>query len=118
MLIARDRAARPGTRWSWSTRCARSSPTCGPSSCPTAVYAASEDWGAEGLAERIDRAGAELARAHGHPPPGAARDTAPDVDTAAALAPRSPTGAITSVKPAARPGPCPFEQRLAALQAE
>ena len=29
---------------------------------PTGVYAASEDWGAEGLAERIDRAGAELAR--------------------------------------------------------
>ncbi|MFI7317645.1 FMN reductase [Streptomyces venezuelae] len=29
---------------------------------PTGVYAASEDWGAEGLAERLDRAGAELAR--------------------------------------------------------
>lgn len=29
---------------------------------PTGVYAASEDWGAEGLAERIERAGAELAR--------------------------------------------------------
>ncbi|WP_306336050.1 FMN reductase [Streptomyces sp. KL118A] len=29
---------------------------------PTGVYAASEDWGAEGLAERVDRAGAELAR--------------------------------------------------------
>ncbi|WP_369186186.1 FMN reductase [Streptomyces sp. R08] len=28
---------------------------------PTAVYAASEDWGAEGLPERIDRAAAELA---------------------------------------------------------
>lgn len=28
---------------------------------PTAVYAASEDWGAEGLAERIDRAAGELA---------------------------------------------------------
>lgn len=23
----------PATRWSWNTRCARSSPTCGPSSC-------------------------------------------------------------------------------------
>ncbi|WP_447038113.1 FMN reductase [Streptomyces sp. DSM 118878] len=32
---------------------------------PTGVYAASEDWGAEGLAERIDRAGAELARLMG-----------------------------------------------------
>ncbi|MET8684322.1 CE1759 family FMN reductase [Streptomyces sp. NPDC004732] len=29
---------------------------------PTGVYAASEDWGAEGLAERVERAGAELAR--------------------------------------------------------
>ncbi|CAM5248234.1 hypothetical protein SALBM135S_09130 [Streptomyces alboniger] len=29
---------------------------------PTGVYAASEDWGADGLAERIGRAGAELAR--------------------------------------------------------
>ncbi|MEU6578976.1 CE1759 family FMN reductase [Streptomyces sp. NPDC046805] len=28
---------------------------------PTAVYAASEDWGAEGLAERIERAAVELA---------------------------------------------------------
>ncbi|MBA2950643.1 FMN reductase [Streptomyces himalayensis] len=28
---------------------------------PTAVYAASEDWGADGLAARIERAGAELA---------------------------------------------------------
>ncbi|MFF9622219.1 FMN reductase [Streptomyces griseosporeus] len=28
---------------------------------PTGVYAASEDWGAEGLPERIDRAAAELA---------------------------------------------------------
>ncbi|MFI6344784.1 FMN reductase [Streptomyces sp. NPDC050560] len=28
---------------------------------PTGVYAASEDWGAEGLAERVDRAGGELA---------------------------------------------------------
>ncbi|MGW5737507.1 MULTISPECIES: FMN reductase [Streptomyces] len=28
---------------------------------PTAVYAASEDWGADGLDERIDRAAAELA---------------------------------------------------------
>ncbi|GAA2733962.1 CE1759 family FMN reductase [Streptomyces nogalater] len=28
---------------------------------PTAVYAASEDWGAEGLAERIERAAGELA---------------------------------------------------------
>ena len=29
---------------------------------PTAVYAASQDWGAEGLEERVERAGGELAR--------------------------------------------------------
>ncbi|MBV2354988.1 NAD(P)H-dependent oxidoreductase [Streptomyces sp. J2-1] len=29
---------------------------------PTGVYAASEDWGAEGLAERVERAAGELAR--------------------------------------------------------
>ena len=28
---------------------------------PTAVYAATEDWGERGLQERIDRAGGELA---------------------------------------------------------
>ena len=40
-------------RWSWSTRCGRCSRICGRWSCPTGVYAASEDWGAEGLVERI-----------------------------------------------------------------
>ncbi|MFE6759599.1 FMN reductase [Streptomyces sp. NPDC057684] len=29
---------------------------------PTAVYAASQDWGAEGLEQRVERAGGELAR--------------------------------------------------------
>ncbi|WP_055565494.1 CE1759 family FMN reductase [Streptomyces atriruber] len=42
---------------------------------PTGVYAASEDWGAEGLAERVDRAGAELARLMR---PAPAERTAPD----------------------------------------
>ncbi|MFJ3922221.1 CE1759 family FMN reductase [Streptomyces sp. NPDC090022] len=79
---------------------------------PTAVYAASEDWGGEGLAERITRAGAELARAM------APRTTAPDVDTAAAIAPRSLTGAITSVDPADGFQVVPFERRLAALRVE
>ncbi|MER5949373.1 CE1759 family FMN reductase [Streptomyces sp. NPDC001904] len=79
---------------------------------PTAVYAASEDWGEEGLAARIARAGGELARFMG---PSAA-DAAPDVDTAAAIAPRSPTGAITSVDPADGFQVVPFEQRLAALR--
>ncbi|MFD7257914.1 CE1759 family FMN reductase [Streptomyces sp. NPDC059874] len=76
---------------------------------PTAVYAASEDWGESGLAQRIARAGAELAR---HMAP-----AAPNVDTAAAIAPRSLTGAITSVDPADGLEVVPFEQRLAALRA-
>ncbi|MFE3991438.1 CE1759 family FMN reductase [Streptomyces goshikiensis] len=80
---------------------------------PTAVYAASEDWGEEGLEQRIARAGAELARAM------ASADTAaPDVDTAAAVAPRSLTGAITSVEPVDGFTVVPFEQRLAALRVE
>ncbi|MDK9501148.1 NAD(P)H-dependent oxidoreductase [Streptomyces katrae] len=80
---------------------------------PTAVYAASEDWGGEGLERRIARAGAELAR-FAAPAAGAA---APDVGTAAAIAPRSLTGAITSVDPADGFTVVPFEQRLAALRA-
>ncbi|MEU9130558.1 CE1759 family FMN reductase [Kitasatospora sp. NPDC048540] len=79
---------------------------------PTAVYAASEDWGEEGLAQRIARAGAELA--HFLTP--AARGTTPDVDTAAAIAPRSLTGAITSVDPQDGFDVVPFAQRLAALR--
>ncbi|MEU6226363.1 CE1759 family FMN reductase [Streptomyces sp. NPDC047042] len=95
---------------------------------PTAVYAASEDWGEEGLAHRIARAGTELARfmtstgteATGSSPgPGRvpAPATAPDVDTTAAIAPRSLHGAITSVDPTDGfgAGLIPFEQRLAAL---
>ncbi|MGW1767912.1 CE1759 family FMN reductase [Streptomyces sp. NPDC002073] len=109
---------------------------------PTAVYAASEDWGEEGLAQRIGRAGAELARFMAPAPepapvptptptpapatvgsatPEAARDAvpgaSPDVDTAAAIAPRSLTGAITSVDPQGGFTVVPFEQRLAALRA-
>ncbi|MEW2414675.1 CE1759 family FMN reductase [Streptomyces sp. NPDC046866] len=79
---------------------------------PTAVYAASEDWGEEGLAQRIARAGAELARFMAP----AAHNTALSVDTAAAIAPRSLTGAITSVDPADGFEVVPFEQRLAALR--
>lgn len=62
---------------------------------PTGVYAASEDWGAQGLAERIERAGAELARIAG---PGSvpARKTVP-------------AGFGTVV---------PFEEQLAALRGE
>ncbi|MGN5385166.1 CE1759 family FMN reductase [Streptomyces sp. JL7001] len=82
---------------------------------PTAVYAASEDWGEEGLAQRIARAGAELAR-FTTPAAVPGQGTAPDVDTAAAIAPRSLTGAITSVDPADGFVTVPFEQRLAALR--
>ncbi|WP_327656176.1 CE1759 family FMN reductase [Streptomyces sp. NBC_00483] len=77
---------------------------------PTAVYAASEDWGEEGLAARIARAGGELARFMGPPA------QAPDVDTASAIAPRSLHGAITSVDPEDGFEVVPFAERLEALR--
>ncbi|MFC9628076.1 FMN reductase [Streptomyces mirabilis] len=98
---------------------------------PTAVYAASEDWGAEGLAERIDRAAGELGRlmeglgsgagavrrAEVADTAGAADKTdasvVVDTDTAAAIAPRSLDGALAS---ADRFTVIPFEQQLAALR--
>ncbi|MET7439118.1 MULTISPECIES: FMN reductase [unclassified Streptomyces] len=77
---------------------------------PTGVYAASEDWGAEGLAERIERAAGELARLMGAAgaredavPESAGRDGHPDVVPA--------TGAVTG-----RATVIPFEERLAALR--
>ncbi|MFB6560407.1 CE1759 family FMN reductase [Streptomyces sp. NPDC056400] len=85
---------------------------------PTAVYAASQDWGEQGLARRITRAGTELARSMRPTAPDTAPDTAFDTDTAAAIAPRSLTGAITSADPAHGFKVVPFEQRLAALRAE
>ncbi|NUP45699.1 MAG: FMN reductase [Catenulispora sp.] len=63
---------------------------------PTAVFAASEDWasaGGEGLTERVDRAGAELAR----------------LLTGAPAAARKPRDEFEDV--------VPFEQRMAALRA-
>ncbi|MFF4393110.1 CE1759 family FMN reductase [Streptomyces sp. NPDC001552] len=89
---------------------------------PTAVYAASQDWGEQGLARRITRAGTELARSMRPTTPDAASNTASntalDTDTAAAIAPGSLTGAITSADPAHGFKTVPFEQRLAALRAE
>ncbi|WP_329094921.1 CE1759 family FMN reductase [Streptomyces sp. NBC_01439] len=93
---------------------------------PTAVYAASQDWGEAGLARRITRAGTELARSMRPTTPNTIRgtvlDTVPDaaldVDTAAAIAPRSSTGAITSVDPTHGFTTVSFEQRLAALRGE
>ncbi|MET7353683.1 FMN reductase [Streptomyces mirabilis] len=99
---------------------------------PTAVYAASEDWGAEGLAERIDRAAGELGRlmeglgSGAGAGAGAVRradaadaaeradaSVAVDTDTAAAIAPRALDGALAS---ADRFTVIPFEQQLAALR--
>lgn len=85
---------------------------------PTAVYAASEDWDEEGLAQRIARAGGELARFMAAAVRDVAPGAAPDVDTTAAIAPRSLTGAITSVDPADGFEVVPFTQRPAALRAE
>jgi FMN reductase len=61
---------------------------------PTGVYAASEDWGAEGLAERIERAAGELARLMGAVP-------------TAAAAPVRAGGGFEVI---------PFEQQLGALR--
>jgi FMN reductase len=95
---------------------------------PTAVYAASEDWGAEGLAERIDRAAGELGRLMEGLGSGAGAvrradaageadvagaSAAVDTDTAAAIAPRALDGAVAS---ADRFTVIPFEQQLAALR--
>ncbi|MCP3754604.1 CE1759 family FMN reductase [Streptomyces sp. TBY4] len=77
---------------------------------PTAVYAASEDWGDEGLAQRITRASTELARFMA--------PAAPNLDTTPAIAPRSLTGAITSVDQTDGLPVVPFEQRLAALRVQ
>jgi len=55
---------------------------------PTAVYAASEDWGAEGLPERIERAAGELA---------------------ALMA------GLSTARPASKPKVIPFADQLAAL---
>ncbi|MEV0183907.1 FMN reductase [Streptomyces sp. NPDC050625] len=58
---------------------------------PTGVYAASEDWGAEGLPERIERAAEELARlmtglSAARPESGGAMDVVPFEDQLARLA--------------------------------
>ncbi|MFJ9729055.1 CE1759 family FMN reductase [Streptomyces sp. NPDC101209] len=63
---------------------------------PTGVYAASEDWGAEGLDGRIERAAGELAAlAAGLSTPRPARDdleVVPFADQLAALSPGGPSG--------------------------
>ncbi|WAU79031.1 FMN reductase [Streptomyces sp. Qhu-G9] len=102
---------------------------------PTGVYAASEDWGAEGLAERIERAAGELA---GLMSGLAGRRTVPSVPPALSVpsVPYAPSvvsevaSSAGSREPAAGPAPgagrvragafevVPFEQQLAALRPE
>ncbi|MER6138193.1 FMN reductase [Streptomyces sp. NPDC001815] len=114
---------------------------------PTGVYAASEDWGAEGLAERIERAAGELA---GLMSGLAGRRTVPPVPSAAPVPPALSVPSVPSVPsvasevassgggresaaglvPAAAPSAgvgrvragafevVPFEQQLAALRPE
>ncbi|MEU6278475.1 FMN reductase [Streptomyces populi] len=77
---------------------------------PTGVYAASEDWGAEGLAERIERAAGELAA------------LMPTPAGAPAPAPSSVSSASSAVPAQPAPGRAdgfhvvPFEEQLAALR--
>ncbi|MFE1293061.1 FMN reductase [Streptomyces sp. NPDC058751] len=79
---------------------------------PTGVYAASEDWGVEGLAERIDRAAGELAA------------LMPALAAPSASAPVAPARAEEAAVPA-QPSPgradgfhvVPFAEQLAALRA-
>lgn len=83
---------------------------------PTGVYAASEDWGAEGLAERVERAAGELVAltAPSATVPARERDAAP----ARGQAPR----AVGSVEDrplgtgSLKDRVVPFEQQLAALK--
>ncbi|MFE9767953.1 FMN reductase [Streptomyces sp. NPDC005808] len=79
---------------------------------PTGVYAASEDWGAEGLAPRVDRAAGELARLMAGADVHARRGEA-------AVAGDSGDGFLSRASSGADGGfdVVPFEQQLAALRA-
>jgi FMN reductase len=74
---------------------------------PTGVYAASEDWGAEGLAERIERAAGELVAL---------------MPTPAPMPSSAPAGAEAAVPAQPAPGRAdgfhvvPFAEQLAALR--
>ncbi|MEV6535657.1 FMN reductase [Streptomyces sp. NPDC051639] len=98
---------------------------------PTAVYAASEDWGAEGLAERIDRAAGELAAlmtglsaAAGTATAGVGAAPVPRAPVPTGTAPTgtAPTGTVPVRAVPARSASgggfevVPFEQQLAALR--
>ncbi|MFI1441545.1 FMN reductase [Streptomyces fructofermentans] len=91
---------------------------------PTGVYAASEDWGAEGLAERIERAAAELAGLMRGLTAGARVAAGPAGSADRAGSP--PESVQVPVSVPAPGGPVgaggfeviPFEQQLAALRPE
>ncbi|MFJ6837395.1 FMN reductase [Streptomyces sp. NPDC091209] len=103
---------------------------------PTGVYAASEDWGAEGLAERIDRAAGELAALmtalSGPSPSGSQASAQGPVSAqaqaqASAQAPASAQATVRAAPEADVPAQgvsgradgfhvVPFEERLAALR--
>lgn len=82
---------------------------------PTGVYAASEDWGAEGLPERIEHAAGELVRLMGAGP---AREPAASAPDRAGAVPR-PAGSAPDDDGTKRSHGfrvIPFEDQLAALR--
>ncbi|MEV7285625.1 FMN reductase [Streptomyces sp. NPDC093252] len=90
---------------------------------PTGVYAASEDWGAEGLEERIERAAGELAAlmAAKGGVAGVAGDAGDGGGRVTVVGPRvvagrSPERGPAALTDAAFETVVPFEQRLAALR--
>ncbi|MER5387096.1 FMN reductase [Streptomyces sp. NPDC002688] len=95
---------------------------------PTGVYAASEDWGAEGLAERIERAAGELAAlmsaltGASTPPPAQVRPSAPaSAQSSPAVPAQGSSGSAAPVRSAASVREdgfkvVPFEDQLAALR--
>ncbi|MFF7450694.1 MULTISPECIES: CE1759 family FMN reductase [unclassified Streptomyces] len=80
---------------------------------PTGVYAASEDWGAEGLDARVERAAGELAALIGLP----GRDAGRPADGAGAATPVAATPVAGAVPARAKDrfDVVPFAQQLAAL---
>ncbi|MFE9838373.1 CE1759 family FMN reductase [Streptomyces sp. NPDC005551] len=82
---------------------------------PTGVYAASEDWGAEGLSERIERAAGELATLMGAV--GGRAGAGPVSDGPAHHGPvAGRSGDAGPVRAAGATTVIPFEERLAALR--
>ncbi|MFF3452028.1 FMN reductase [Streptomyces sp. NPDC002667] len=82
---------------------------------PTGVYAASEDWGAEGLAERVGRAAGELAALMSRPAPAAGSESLSSAPGGAEVEPVVPAQAVA---PGRADGfhVVPFEEQLAALR--